>query len=362
MGSLPDGTAIPYGSPYRFQAISMTDASGDLVDMEGWLDLFYGDETGVRCVTEDYEIGYHEDKLLEYAETWIAESVDAADPFFLYYSPWLVHTPDHLVTDHSTLDDTATEQCASNDREMLCTMVAKLDESVGKVRGYLEDNGVDDETIFWFLSDNGGVHPNSDIAGESSNFPYRGGKTTHFEGGIKLQSLMYAPSLIKANMMASTRDDMFRHIDILPTILDAVGIEPSGTVDGQSVLKTIKNSAVKTGITSHEANVHVGRNAIFSSKMTDHDLADRYPYSALIEWPHNHIRVPQLAFHSQRFGIRERLGVHGRDESLDHEHHRGRSGVQTPPNLRPRERPERNGDAQRDDDGPRVGLRPLQGS
>ena len=284
--SIALGDKASFGSPYSFSAISMTDASGEWVDMEAMLDIFYGNETGVRCVTEDYEIGYHEDKLLEYAETWIAESVDAAEPFFLYYSPWLVHTPDHLVTDHSTLDDTATEHCASNDREMLCTMVAKLDESVGKVRGYLEDNGVDGDTLFWFLSDNGGVQPNRNIAGESSNFPYRGGKTTHFEGGIKLQSLVYAPSLVKANMMASTRDDMFRHIDILPTILDAVGIEPSGTVDGQSVLKTIKNSAVKTGITSHEANVHVGRNAIFSSKMTDHDLADRYPYSALIEWPH----------------------------------------------------------------------------
>ena len=284
--SIALGDKASFGSPYSFSAISMTDASGEWVDMEAMLDIFYGNETGVRCVTEDYEIGYHEDKLLEYAETWIAESVDAAEPFFLYYSPWLVHTPDHLVTDHSTLDDTATEHCASNDREMLCTMVAKLDESVGKVRGYLEDNGVDGDTLFWFLSDNGGVQPNRNIAGESSNFPYRGGKTTHFEGGIKLQSLVYAPSLIKANMMASTRDDMFRHIDILPTILDAVGIEPSGTVDGQSVLKTIKNSAVKTGITSHEANVHVGRNAIFSNKMTDHDLADRYPYSALIEWPH----------------------------------------------------------------------------
>lgn len=111
-------------------------------------------------------------------------------------------------------------------------LVESMDDAVGVVLESLKANGVDDNTIVVFTSDNGGVA--SGDAFSTSNLPLRGGKGYQWEGGIR------EPYFIKVPWL----DQKGKHIDypvtgadFYPTLLDLAGAEliPQQHVDGISL-------------------------------------------------------------------------------------------------------------------------------
>ena len=68
-------------------------------------------------------------------------------------------------------------------------MVTAIDDVLAQIKVALENNGMLDNSIIIFASDNGGLP----IAGGANNLPLRGGKNTWFEGGIKTPSFLYSP-------------------------------------------------------------------------------------------------------------------------------------------------------------------------
>ncbi len=72
-------------------------------------------------------------------------------------------------------------------------MVTAIDDAVQRIMDALAaNNNMDSNTILVFASDNGGQPLN----GAANNLPYRGGKNTWFEGGVKVPSFIYSPCLI----------------------------------------------------------------------------------------------------------------------------------------------------------------------
>lgn len=92
-------------------------------------------------------------------------------------------------------------------------MVQAMDDSVGQVVAALEKNGIRDNTMIWFLSDNGAALP------LGSNAPLRGTKGTDWEGGHRVPSIANWPGRIKPG----TTKELTSTIDVMPTVLALAG-------------------------------------------------------------------------------------------------------------------------------------------
>ena len=149
-------------------------------------------------------------------------------PFFLYLAYNAPHTP--LQAEKADYD--ALDHIADHTERTYAAMIRGLDRGIGKVLAALEANGVSDNTIVMFTSDNGGA---GYVGLPDLNKPYRGWKITFFEGGIHTPYFIRWPEKIAAG---DQYDSAVAHVDIFSTVLAAAGVEPpkDRTIDGVNVL------------------------------------------------------------------------------------------------------------------------------
>lgn len=105
------------------------------------------------------------------------------------------------------------------------TAVHRADESVGRILKVLDELGVADDTLVMFVSDNGMA------------FPFA--KATPYLQGSRTPWMVRWPSAIKPGV---DNDHMIAGIDLMPTMLDAVGIKPLAPMDGRSFLPVLKGT------------------------------------------------------------------------------------------------------------------------
>lgn len=149
-------------------------------------------------------------------------------PFFLYLAHWAPHTPlQALRADYEALSHIEDHRL-----RVYAAMIRALDRGVGEVLQALRDHDLYDNTLVIFTSDNGGAHY---LGLPDINHPYRGWKTTFFEGGIRVPYFMQWPAVIEAG---SHFDKITHHLDMLPTIAAAVGAElpQDRVIDGTNLL------------------------------------------------------------------------------------------------------------------------------
>jgi arylsulfatase A-like enzyme len=98
-------------------------------------------------------------------------------------------------------------------------MLSAMDDAVGRVLDALEAAGVQQQTLVFFLSDNGG-HPDANAA---SNLPLRGQKSSVYEGGIRVPFVVTWPARLPAG---TVYERPVSGLDIVPTALAAAGVMP----------------------------------------------------------------------------------------------------------------------------------------
>jgi arylsulfatase A-like enzyme len=175
---------------------------------------------------------------------WTDESLKVIEanknrPFFLYLAHWGVHTPLQATKeDYEAVGDIEPERL-----RVYAAMLHALDRSVGDITAKLEEEGLSDNTIIVFSSDNGGA---GYIGLPEINQPYRGWKITLFEGGIRVPMFLKWPARIAAGTQVDTP---VAHIDVMPTLAAAAGAAlPEGVeIDGRDMLPV----ATGTGTISH---------------------------------------------------------------------------------------------------------------
>ena len=151
-------------------------------------------------------------------------------PFFLFASFAAPHSPMQATEEDlkrfGKIDDKL--------RRTYCAMVYRLDQNVGKILDEVRAQGIERETFVVFLSDNGGPSAPG-LANGSLNAPFRGGKTTVLEGGIRVPMIFKWPATLPSG---TTMDEMVSSLDILPTFLTAAGgsIKPSEQLTGVDLL------------------------------------------------------------------------------------------------------------------------------
>ncbi len=113
-------------------------------------------------------------------------------------------------------------------------VMMELDWSVGQITDALKRNGIEDNTLVIFTSDNGPWVSYGNHAGKT---PYREAKGTGFDGGTRSACIMKFPGKIKAGTVSMK---MLCSIDILPTLVHLAGAKmPDNPVDGKNVWNLI---------------------------------------------------------------------------------------------------------------------------
>ena len=156
-----------------------------------------------------YLTDYYTDNAVEVVET------NANRPFFLYLAHWGIHNPLQAARD----DYEALSHIEDHGLRVYSAMIRALDRSVARVVQAVEDNGLTDNTIIIFTSDNGGA---GYIDLKNINKPYRGWKLTHFEGGIHVPFMAKWPAKIAPGTSMSAP---IHHFDLFSTMALAAGAE-----------------------------------------------------------------------------------------------------------------------------------------
>ena len=171
--------------------------------------------------------GYLTDVLTDKAIDFIQEPGET--PFFLYLAYNAPHgplqAPDELVEKYSNVDDL--------DRRIYLAMVDSLDQNIGRVLDALDDSALADNTIVFFLSDNGGLSGGeSSTKDHADNGLLRAGKNSFHEGGIRVPFVASWPARWPKG---ETYTPMVISLDIAATVLELASAtleDPDRPIDG----------------------------------------------------------------------------------------------------------------------------------
>lgn len=189
----------------------------------GPFDVSYIEHNGVRVDAVDYLT----DEFSQRALDFLRESKD--QPFFLYLAYNTPHAP--LQANVADLDGYVDRTDIPIGRANLRAMLDSLDRGVGQILDFLDDHDLADNTFIVYYGDNGGLHETENTGFD--NWILNGSKGMLSEGGIRVPALARWPGVIPAG---SVYNEPIHHIDILPTILAAAGMEVPGEVEGANLL------------------------------------------------------------------------------------------------------------------------------
>ncbi|XP_071453512.1 arylsulfatase B-like [Hetaerina americana] len=207
---------------------------------------FYGDDWGLdmhRGLEPAWDVhGKYTTELYTEEAVNVINDHKRNKPLFLYLSHHAVHSanfyeplqaPDKTVEEFSYIEN--------YQRRKYAAMIHWLDESVGKVVEALAANGMLNNSIIIFATDNGGA-PDGLGRNAGSNWPLRGAKFSLWEGGTRGVALIWSPLLKKRSRLAK----QLMHVsDWVPTLLSAVNAsdKASPDLDGHDLWKALVEDA-----------------------------------------------------------------------------------------------------------------------
>ena len=190
----------------------------------------------IRNVVENYSQtkfeGYLTDVLGEKAISFIDKNNQSNNPFFLFLSFNAPHTP-------MQAKEEVLQKFKDNPRQVYASMMWSMDEAIGNVIDALKENNQYDNTIIYFLSDNGAAMSNN-----ASPFPFKGWKGNQFEGGIKTPMIMTWKNKIKSNTQF---DGFISALDIFKTSLEVSNVNDELMVnaDGKNIMNYLNDNIIQ---------------------------------------------------------------------------------------------------------------------
>jgi arylsulfatase A-like enzyme len=152
-------------------------------------------------------------------------------PFFLYLAFNAVHTPMNATDERLKKFASVADPM----RRTYCAMTLALDEAIGKVIDKLESSHLENDTLIFFCSDNGGPTVPRAALNSSRNEPLRGSKVSTLEGGIRVPFVVSWKGKLPAGKVY---EQPVIQLDFLRTALAAAGIEakPEWKLDGVNLI------------------------------------------------------------------------------------------------------------------------------
>ena len=185
-----------------------------------------------------YEEGYTTDLIADEAISQINSKLPE-QPLLIYVAFNAPHTPLEAPAEIAGRED-------SDGREILVQMIEALDGAVGRIIESLEAQGILENSIVFFGSDNGGQNQQplwlrmivpATRDGYGINQPLREGKGSVFEGGIRVPAAIWWPERLES---AHSSEQPMHIADLLPTLAEAAGLDlPQDQLDGISLLRPL---------------------------------------------------------------------------------------------------------------------------
>ena len=172
---------------------------------------------------------YITDAFTREARAFIRENKDA--PFFLYLPYNAPHGPLQVTQEYYD----RFPKMENEAKRIYAAMISALDDSIGAVLGVIEEQGLEDNTLVILISDNGGG-----VAAHANNSPFRLGKHTLFEGGVRVPFVMKWPDHISAG---GTYEHPVSTLDVFPTAVAAARSTktPTKELDGVDLIPILQN-------------------------------------------------------------------------------------------------------------------------
>ena len=185
----------------------------------GKMDL-YRDKDLLGKVSVDSITQLYTNEALRFIET------NKKEPFFLYIAHSMPHTKLGAGSDFK----------GKSKAGLYGDAVQEIDWGVGEIRKLLEKLDIDKNTMLVFTSDNGPWQVRGTHAG--SAFPLRNGKTSTWEGGVRVPCVMWGPGVLKTGVESSR---VTSTMDLLPTICSMTGSElpQDRSIDGKDISSVI---------------------------------------------------------------------------------------------------------------------------
>tara|TARA_B100000787_G_scaffold169300_1_gene160118 strand:+ start:5 stop:2323 length:2319 start_codon:yes stop_codon:yes gene_type:complete len=200
----------------------------DFADFITWqVTNYHTLENGKNIIPKNSE--YLTDVFTKKAVNYIKANKEK--PFFLHLSHMAPHGPFQAQKKYYEMFS----QIKDHNKRVYYAMIKNLDDSIGEIKKTLEEEGILNNTLIIFTSDNGGAT----YTRATNNSPYNGGKMSNFEGGTVVPMMIQWNDKIKPQ---KNYNHMVSLLDIVPTILDAVD-SPSleNNYDGVSLIPFLDN-------------------------------------------------------------------------------------------------------------------------
>jgi arylsulfatase A-like enzyme len=196
---------------------------GDRICSKPGLEMYHGQD-----------INLTEALTLE-ANKAVNQAVADGKPFYLYMSHYAVHAP--WEKDDRFLE-TYTSAGLKGLQAVYASMIEGMDKSLGDIMANLKRQGLEENTVVVFMSDNGCPRK------LPRNLPLRGHKLTPYEGGTRVPMIVKWPGVVEPNSLCAK--DYVIIEDIFPTFLELAGVQEyqqnTGTTDGKSFAPLLKGN------------------------------------------------------------------------------------------------------------------------
>ena len=184
------------------------------------------------------------------AKSLLSQTVESGQPFYLYMSQYAVHGPFHSDPRFAARYE---DSGKPSNAQAFATLIEGMDKSLGDLLDHLEELDVADNTLIFFLGDNGSDAPLGHQHAVACAAPLRGKKGAHYEGGMRvpfiaawakrspshpLQQRLKIPAGVIHSQVANVTD-------LLPTITEIAGVSvpDDHTLDGNSMVTLLSGES-----------------------------------------------------------------------------------------------------------------------
>ncbi len=171
---------------------------------------------------------YLTDYFGERASDYVKRNAPGDKPYFLYFAPNAAHAPFQVTQKYYD----RFPQIKDEHLRIYAAMISALDDAVGQVLKAIDDSGEANNTLVYFMTDNGCA---AYVPGICSCEPLRGGKLTHYEGGTRVPFMIRWPGKIRPGQVDRRIVSL---LDVFPTSLAAAGgkLPTDRTYDGVDLM------------------------------------------------------------------------------------------------------------------------------
>ena len=222
--------------------------------------------------------GHATDLFTDWACEYISErATDSEVPFFLYLAYNAPHFPIEPPDDwYERIKKRSPEM--EEKRALNVAFVEHLDHAVRRVLESLKENGMEDNTLIVFTSDNGGSLPHA-----QSNHPWRDGKQSHYDGGLRVPFALRWPERVNAGAVSDYAGLTF---DVFPTFLELAGVPLPEDIDAVSLMPILQGEGMDDAerelyFVRREGGLHYGGKSYEALIRGPWKLMQNDPYSPM---------------------------------------------------------------------------------